>query len=371
MHIIKPKIYDDFKCMANECKITCCMEWKIAVDEDTYTTWKEKTLNGVELTKCVEGNQEERMIKLNEKKYCPYMNKEKLCNLVIEFGDEILSHTCDTFPRQEKNFEDRTEKSLVSCCPRTIELILEQGASIYEEILTFESDDILYEIRNMLIELFDKREYSSSDSLLIGFAALIDMLNKEVLEKMDIKKYCFKESCESIYKYYSKFNTDIMDTFIEGNELFLDIIENYRKEERYIAYIEPLAKLAEAFEEEYDAIKEEEYNEFIQKLDEFDYVLKAYLINELFSNLLLPEADMESIVIQYEWIGMVYAIVRHALFLKWSIDKKDHLELEEIIESIVLISRITGYGEEDIYEYIENSFEDSIWEFGYMLLIVR
>ena len=37
---IKIDYYDKFNCIADKCSFTCCQEWKIAVDEDTYTKWK-------------------------------------------------------------------------------------------------------------------------------------------------------------------------------------------------------------------------------------------------------------------------------------------------------------------------------------------
>lgn len=37
---------------------------------------------------------------------------------------------------------------------------------------------------------------------------------------------------------------------------------------------------------------------------------------------------------------------------------------------ITVISRITGYDHSDIKEYLENSFESIIWEWGYLALVV-
>ena len=31
---IRPDYYDEFSCIAGQCPITCCQEWKIAVDAD-------------------------------------------------------------------------------------------------------------------------------------------------------------------------------------------------------------------------------------------------------------------------------------------------------------------------------------------------
>ncbi len=31
---------------------------------------------------------------------------------------------------------------------------------------------------------------------------------------------------------------------------------------------------------------------------------------------------------------------------------------------------MTGYDEEDIYEYLENSFEELVWDWGYLALVI-
>ena len=42
---MKPDYYEDFTCIADRCSFTCCREWKIGVDEDTFVKWKH-TLTG-------------------------------------------------------------------------------------------------------------------------------------------------------------------------------------------------------------------------------------------------------------------------------------------------------------------------------------
>ena len=37
---MKPDYYEDFTCIADRCSFTCCREWKIGVDEDTFAKWK-------------------------------------------------------------------------------------------------------------------------------------------------------------------------------------------------------------------------------------------------------------------------------------------------------------------------------------------
>lgn len=40
MKRIRPDYYDKFTCIADQCSITCCQEWKIGVDADTNRKWK-------------------------------------------------------------------------------------------------------------------------------------------------------------------------------------------------------------------------------------------------------------------------------------------------------------------------------------------
>ena len=36
----QPDYYNNIKCIADKCSITCCQEWKIAVDDATNRKWK-------------------------------------------------------------------------------------------------------------------------------------------------------------------------------------------------------------------------------------------------------------------------------------------------------------------------------------------
>lgn len=40
MKRIRPDFYNEFHCITDSCTITCCQEWKIAVDADTNRKWK-------------------------------------------------------------------------------------------------------------------------------------------------------------------------------------------------------------------------------------------------------------------------------------------------------------------------------------------
>jgi lysine-N-methylase len=50
--------------------------------------------------------------------------------------------------------------------------------------------------------------------------------------------------------------------------------------------------------------------------------------------------------------------------------EKERLNYDIIREIIVVVSRMTGYDEDDIYEYMANSFQSVVWKWGYMALII-
>lgn len=62
--------------------------------------------------------------------------------------------------------------------------------------------------------------------------------------------------------------------------------------------------------------------------------------------------------------------------MKWSLDAdgipaEEALDYETVREYMVVISRMTGYEDEDIREYLENSFAELIWDWGYFALIIK
>ena len=170
----------------------------------------------------------------------------------------------------------------------------------------------------------------------------------------------------------------------ERNELFLDLAENYRREGLYEKYLEPVAQLAEQLSEQ--GIDEEvvkEWQEFEVQFLKYQPLMRRFLLTELYADSLKPEGNLEEMVVQVQWIAMEYAAIRHVVFLHWLLSQgegnfceegiltscRKEIPYEDVRDCMVVISRMTGYEEDDIYEYLENSFEHIIWDWGYFALI--
>ena len=46
------------------------------------------------------------------------------------------------------------------------------------------------------------------------------------------------------------------------------------------------------------------------------------------------------------------------------------LTYEKIRDTITLVCRMTGYEEDDIFVYMQDCFDDVVWEWGYLAFIL-
>ena len=143
---------------------------------------------------------------------------------------------------------------------------------------------------------------------------------------------------------------------------------NYRKEGLYRRYLDPVIKQAETLSETYEEeTMRDSLQQFADTFAAYEPLMRKFLQNEIYSDLLVPDGSLDSMIVALQWIAMEYAVIRHAIFLSC-----DHssIRYETVRDYLVVITRMTGYDEEDIYEYLENSFESLLWEWGYFALIV-
>ncbi|MGL6174473.1 MAG: flagellin lysine-N-methylase, partial [Cellulosilyticaceae bacterium] len=155
---VKINYYDSFRCIAGECPFTCCQEWSISVEEATRQKWEGLKLAGSEterevtLCNCLKKEDKDYAIELESNKHCPFLNQDKLCRLVTELDENLLSDTCTTYPRQTNTFKDRVEYSLDFGCPVVVDLVYKNEGKIqfYKEGTTDIIPCGLYTIREML-----------------------------------------------------------------------------------------------------------------------------------------------------------------------------------------------------------------------------
>ena len=168
-----------------------------------------------------------------------------------------------------------------------------------------------------------------------------------------------------------KMETDVVDTFYESSELFLDLVENYRKEGLYEKHLVPISIMAEKILSG-ELLTEEDiepaWQQFEMVWQQYQSLWRNFLLEEIYADCLMPQGDLQSMVMKLQWIAMEYVIIRQMVFLKWQ--QNGVVSYENIRDCIVVACRMMGYDEDDVEEYLSNSFEELIWEWGYLALIV-
>ena len=174
MKLIAPDYYEDFSCIAGECKHSCCVGWEIDIDEETLACYEAVDgAFGERLRAGIERTQEGACFRLCEDERCPFLNENGLCDIILNLGEKALSQICTDHPRFCSFYSDRTEIGLGLCCEEAGRLILSREEKMKlvvlqddgaEEPLSWE-EDRLFRIRNQLFDLAQDRKKSISERL--------------------------------------------------------------------------------------------------------------------------------------------------------------------------------------------------------------
>ena len=122
-----PEYYGGFRCMAGQCKHSCCIGWEIDIDDDTYEKYMAvKSPIKNKLNKSILSDGETHCFSLDDNERCPFLNKEGLCEIILELGEGYISQICRDHPRFRNFYGDRVEIGLGLCCEEAARLILFQ-----------------------------------------------------------------------------------------------------------------------------------------------------------------------------------------------------------------------------------------------------
>lgn len=139
----KPSFFDQFKCIGSACTDTCCAGWEIEVDETTAQGYlAEKGAFGDRLRREIGSEPGEYFFKLKNNR-CPFLNKENLCDIFINLGEERLCDICREHPRFYNWFGDYTEVGLGLCCEEAERLLFSDSKPLtfVEEVTQDEEQD--------------------------------------------------------------------------------------------------------------------------------------------------------------------------------------------------------------------------------------
>ena len=197
-----PEIYDSFKCIASDCKHTCCEGWTISISQKEWHDLQrlpkmpdfvgDKTVS--DLVRRIpngKGNMYAEFVKDKEGK-CPFWNNEGLCSLQLEYGEDVLCKTCKTYPRISIPTYQAKELTLTPSCEAVLEqlwtkyngldFVMDELPKNQQKIMTISVSENMWrafpQIHSLCIDILQCRSFNMSKRLLIIGLALKDLMKE-------------------------------------------------------------------------------------------------------------------------------------------------------------------------------------------------
>ncbi len=199
--------YPAFKCSADKCKHTCCAGWKMQIDQNTLDFYKKDTsafsnalISGINLKKS--------NFKTDKNKRCAFLNKDNLCDIIINLGEQSLCQVCRDHPRFRSFFEGFIETGLGLSCEVASKLVLSFDGKIEPILINDDGKNIslsikekyLLEFRKQALDIIQNSEENFGDRINALMALCKCDITKLDFNKI-IKKY---SSLERIEKNFTK-----------------------------------------------------------------------------------------------------------------------------------------------------------------------
>ena len=123
MLYVRPDFYDEFRCLADACRHSCCVGWEIDVDAESLAYYKNIDVElGRELRESIALTPTPHF-RLAEGERCPFLRGDGLCRLILALGEDSLCDICALHPRFFNDYPGREEAGLGLCCEEAARLL--------------------------------------------------------------------------------------------------------------------------------------------------------------------------------------------------------------------------------------------------------
>ena len=174
----QPSYMQEFHCIADRCRDSCCIGWEIFIDAPTAARYDAVGGSFGERLQAAMTKEQPCSFCTDEQERCPFLNKRNLCDIILEMGEDALCQICTDHPRFYNWYPDRKECGLGLCCEEAARLILTQPMELQESEIPAETSDsydiplleCLRSARDLIIsQLYDteKTLYHQLSSLVI------------------------------------------------------------------------------------------------------------------------------------------------------------------------------------------------------------
>lgn len=345
--VLVPQYIRQFSCIGSACEDSCCVGWRVNIDEQTYKKYKRS--DDFELAPIIEKNVTRNRsnpssanfakIKMNPNNACSFLNEEKLCKIQLNLGEDYLSTICASYPRIFNEVNGVKEKSATVSCPEIARLtllnpdgiefdeieevvderfIINKKLDTHDKKLSSKVEKYFWELRIFTIQLLQNREYSLSDRLIIlgMFYQKADeyIANKQVdqiphligsylsiIEEGSLKESLGSVPVQPIVQLeLVKEMTEVR--FFQGisNERYLECLSNMLNGLHYITGT-PFEEVVKQYPVAYEC-----YKPF---MEENEYILENYLVNYVYKNM-FPLSGTSHLFDDYVMLVVHYSMIK-------------------------------------------------------------
>ena len=118
MKLVFPAYYNKFRCIAGACPDTCCRDWELDIDDETYYRYQVVPGKlGEKIRSLIREEGGYRYFPLREDGFCPFYDDDGLCSLIRKLGYDALCQACDEYPRYFGCCGDYEQRDLSLSCP--------------------------------------------------------------------------------------------------------------------------------------------------------------------------------------------------------------------------------------------------------------
>ncbi len=215
MKLLAPSYYPRFSCIAGRCQHSCCIGWEISVDEESFKRFSRLDGGSGKILNKIENRNGEYLFRTDETGRCPFLNKDGLCDLIIEYGESVLCPICADHPRFRSFYEDFTEIGLGLSCEEAAKIILTDPSPFTliplsasgEDIALTEDEEEMLSVREEMIEILEDKSMPVEERI----SALFDLADSDMktLKYKKISKFLL--SLERLDKSWDILINDLAD----------------------------------------------------------------------------------------------------------------------------------------------------------------
>lgn len=357
-----PDYYDEFQCIADRCKDTCCAGWEIDIDDASYEAYQKvpgefgkRLMASIKEYELEDGEMYEKHgFILKEDKRCPFLDEIGLCDLYKELGEDALCEVCTDTPRNYLEFGGQRELSLSVSCPEAARLVL-----VKKDKTTFVEKELDEEFP---FEEDDEEQRFAKDIRMAREQAIRILQNREVPTEI-----CLQE--------FLDFSEEIQQQWNQG-EMFPKEQQRYDQYELFLKRMVLFTSL-ESISEEWETILQELQTTFVENKDGKDcYEAARQKLKKIWSE---PERcfEMEQLAVYDAFLCLARCVDDYDFLGKAKFVVVSLLMMEDMAAGLLAVkNRFTKEDAEDVariyakevehsQENMDAIYEEFLFEDGY------